>query len=77
MKINELKPSHENLINTLLKDTIGRNLDVFALTELLDTVEGACSIAIDGSWGSGKTFFVKQQENLYTLRKMEKVIWLL
>ena len=56
----ELKPTYENLINTLLKDTIGRDMDVFALAELLDTVENACSIAIDGSWGSGKTFFVKQ-----------------
>ncbi len=60
MKTNELKPTYDNLINTLTKDTIGRNLDVFALAEFLDTIENACSIAIDGSWGSGKTFFVKQ-----------------
>lgn len=60
MKSLEIKPTEENLLNTLLKDTIGRNLDVYALAELLNTVEGSCSIAIDGSWGSGKTFFVKQ-----------------
>lgn len=60
MKSYELKPTQENLLSTLLKDTIGRNLDVYSFAEILDKISESCSIAIDGSWGTGKTFFVKQ-----------------
>ena len=60
MRSYELKPTHENLISVFLKDPIGRNSDVLSFAELLNTVEGNCSISLDGSWGSGKTFFVKQ-----------------
>lgn len=60
MKAYDLKPSYENLLNTLLEDTIDRRADVFRFVEVLNTVEGNLSIALDGNWGSGKTFFVKQ-----------------
>ena len=60
MKSYELKPTHEILIELFQKDPIGRNSDVLSFAELLNTVEGNCSISLDGSWGSGKTFFVKQ-----------------
>ena len=56
----ELKPTYENLLNTFVKDTIGRNKDIFIFSDILNSVSDACPIAIDGSWGSGKTFFVKQ-----------------
>lgn len=60
MKTYDLKPTYENLLEAYRNDSIGRNADVFHFTSILDSIEGACSIAIDGNWGSGKTFFVKQ-----------------
>ena len=60
MKAFDLKPTLDNLITTFKKDTIKRNADIFRFTEILDAIEDSCSIALDGNWGSGKTFFVKQ-----------------
>lgn len=60
MKAYDLKPTYENLLGTYKANTIGRNADVFRFVSILNSVEDACSIAIDGNWGSGKTFFVKQ-----------------
>ena len=45
---------------TLCADTVGRNADVFRFASILNEIDGRCSIAVDGNWGSGKTFFVKQ-----------------
>lgn len=60
MKSYDLKPTFENLFDTYNKNVIGRNADIFRFTEILDSIEDGCSIALDGNWGSGKTFFVKQ-----------------
>jgi len=60
MKSYELKPTYENIFETYKNDTISRNEDVFHFTTILNAVEDGCSIALDGNWGSGKTFFVKQ-----------------
>ena len=60
MKSYELQPTYENLLNTYLNDTIARNIDVFRFAEILNFIDDSCSIALDGGWGSGKTFFVKQ-----------------
>ena len=56
----ELIPTEENLIHTLNKDLLKRNKDLVRFYDLLLAQEGTSSIAIDGRWGSGKTFFVKQ-----------------
>lgn len=60
MKAYDLKPNAENLFETYKRNVIGRNADIFRFTEILDSIEDGCSIALDGNWGSGKTFFVKQ-----------------
>lgn len=60
MKSYELQPTHENIMVTLADNLIDRNKDVFRFTTLLDNIDDSCSIALDGKWGSGKTFFVKQ-----------------
>lgn len=60
MKAYELKPTYENLLNTYIENSIDRNGDIFRFIEVLDSIEDSCSIAVDGNWGSGKTFFVKQ-----------------
>ena len=56
----ELIPTEENLIHTLDKDLLKRDKDLVRFYDLILVQEGASSIAIDGRWGSGKTFFVKQ-----------------
>lgn len=60
MKSYELKPTPENLLNTFWEDTISRNNDIFRFIDILNSVEDCCSIALDGNWGCGKTFFIKQ-----------------
>lgn len=60
MEFYELKSTQDNLCTTYLEDTIGRNQDIKLFAKMLDSLSDSCSIALDGSWGSGKTFFVKQ-----------------
>lgn len=80
MKAYDLKPTHENLMKTFTEDTVGRNIDVLRFVTILNAIEGSCAIALDGNWGSGKTFFVKQtkmvldahNENIQVLTKEDK-----
>ena len=58
----ELKPTFDNLKNFLLKDSVGRNKSIAHFVELLDEIDGNVAIALDDSWGNGKTFFVKQTQ---------------
>ena len=67
MKKLELKATEENIIESLENDAIGRNNEVFNFSELLSTLEGPYSVAIDSEWASGKTFFVKQVKMLLDL----------
>lgn len=60
MKSLELKATYENLIKTLKNDAISRNENIFHFVNILNSIDDSCSIALDGGWGSGKTFFVKQ-----------------
>ena len=60
MKSLELKPIHSNIVSTYLEDSIDRDRDVNAFVDILNAQESSCLIALDGMWGSGKTFFVKQ-----------------
>lgn len=60
MKSYELMPTTQNLLEIFQNDTINRNKDVFYFADILNSLEDSCSIAIDGNWGSGKTFFVHQ-----------------
>lgn len=60
MNTLELMPTEENLIQALNEDILQRNKDLVYFYDLLMAQETAGAIAIDGRWGSGKTFFVKQ-----------------
>ncbi|MCF2553748.1 P-loop NTPase fold protein [Faecalicatena contorta] len=60
MKKYEMLPTEENLIETMYKDIINRNKDIVYFYNILQAQESASTIAIDGRWGSGKTFFVCQ-----------------
>ena len=57
----ELVPTEENLIKTLDEDILGRNKDLVYFYNLLMAQENASTISIEGGWGCGKTFFVKQE----------------
>lgn len=60
MNFYDLAPTNENIYQTFLDDKIGRNPKVFKFISLINRIESSCSISLDGSWGSGKTIFVKQ-----------------
>ena len=64
MKKYTIEPTKENIVKTINEDILGRNEDVKSFYELISAMEDANAIAIDGRWGSGKTFFVKQLELL-------------
>lgn len=61
MKNYSLQPTDKNAIELLKTNPIGRNRSVFRFVELLDNIDGeCCTIAVNGEWGAGKTFFIKQ-----------------
>lgn len=60
MRTYELEPTYNNLFSTYLEDSILRNRDLSYFIDILNTMTDSCSIALNGAWGSGKTFFVKQ-----------------
>lgn len=64
MRSVELKPTRDNLLKTLNDDLLGRNKDVWYFARLCDSQKSSCSIALDGRWGSGKTFFVRHTQLL-------------
>ena len=44
----------------MINDSIGRGEFVRQFVKMLNAIEDNCTIALEGNWGSGKTFFVKQ-----------------
>ena len=58
MRTFDLQPTYENVLTAFEKDILNRNIDVLRFTELLNSIESSCSIALDARWGAGKTFFV-------------------
>ncbi|MEI7962171.1 MAG: P-loop NTPase fold protein, partial [archaeon] len=60
MKPIEIKPTQKNIKKVFLEDTLDRNIEVMRFCTILDSITTGSSIALDGKWGSGKTFFVKQ-----------------
>ena len=64
IKNYELEPTFENVANTFLNDTLKRNNYLYKFYELLNNIDSCFSICMDGAWGCGKTFFVKQAQLL-------------
>lgn len=64
MKSYELQSTSENIMATMVENLIDRNKDLYLFMTLLNNIDDSCSIALDGKWGSGKTFFVKQLKAL-------------
>lgn len=65
MKKAELLPTYPNILESFQQDAIGRNVDLLYFVKLLNSINGAYSIALDGRWGSGKTFFVLQAKMIF------------
>lgn len=55
-----LEPTEENIKETYTKDLLDRKDVVDQFAALLKEEYCPVSVAVDGEWGSGKTFFVKQ-----------------
>ena len=60
----DLKPTNENLTYYLEKDFINRNKYINSLGKLLLNLTTGAIISLDGSWGCGKTIFLKELEYL-------------
>lgn len=60
MKKYELEDSKENIEITIKEDVLNRNKKLVMLCKMLTNLDDNYNITIDGAWGSGKTFFVKQ-----------------
>ena len=57
---HELVPTEDNVISSIKNNKFGRNEYLGHFLNFLDCIHYSCSIAIDGPWGCGKSFFVKQ-----------------
>lgn len=55
-----LDPTLENLLHIMKEDKLKKNQDIVGFIQILQKIDGAFNIALDGSWGTGKTFFIKQ-----------------
>lgn len=63
----ELSPSWENIAKSYLNNPKSRNDAINDFIELIYSVKSHASIAIDASWGSGKTFYIKQTKMIFDL----------
>ena len=72
MKSYDLKPTKENILATLKNDKICRRTYLINFLKFLDNIDTNATISIDGDWGSGKTFFIKQV--IYILLSTNKFI---
>ncbi len=61
---HEELPTDDNVITSILQNKFDRNDFTNHFLCLVDQIEYPCTIAIDGQWGSGKTFFVKQAKTI-------------
>ena len=59
MKSLDKLPTPQNLDEAAQNDILDRNKFIANFIRLLASIEGHYSIALDGRWGSGKTFFIK------------------
>lgn len=70
----EEQDNEDNLIRTMILDPIGRNIELLYFIRLLSSMEnGNKIVAVNGKWGSGKTFFLKQFQLLcnYCAERLE------
>lgn len=64
IKKSTIDPSDQAIFDIISHDTMKRNDDACSFVELLDMSDDFSAIALNGAWGSGKTFFIKQAKIL-------------
>lgn len=60
MKKYELEASEVNIHNSLINDKLGNQEYLSSLIRLISNIDDNGIICVDGDWGVGKTFLVKQ-----------------
>lgn len=63
LKQYNIEPTDENILAALRQDVIGRNTFLSPFLEIIDH-SFVSTLALNGDWGSGKTFFIKQADML-------------
>ena len=69
----ELDINEENIKKTIISDVLERNGSIYNFLNLIYSINTKCTISIDGDWGTGKTFFVKQVEYIMNLLNTSNV----
>lgn len=62
----EKPPTKQNLHSVLQNNSLKRNDALRHFLRFLDRIDYPCAVALDGRWGSGKTFFVKEAQMILT-----------
>ena len=68
----ELDVNEENIKKTIASDVLGRNVSIYNFLKLIYSINTKSTICIDGDWGTGKTFFVKQTELIMNILNYPK-----
>ena len=68
----ELKATDENIENSLITNSLDRNKTIFQFLKILYSLKEQYSLCIDGNWGTGKTFFIKQCVRTIQLLNMDE-----
>lgn len=70
----ELKPTAENIIKTIESDVLGRNNNIKNFVKILYAMNEQNIISLNGDWGTGKTFFIKQVVEVIKCLSLEDYI---
>lgn len=62
MKKLNVEATDENVLNSIMYDDLLRTEDINDFISILENIDYNAFISLDGRWGSGKTFFVRQVE---------------
>lgn len=57
-----IEADKENILSSLEEDTLNRETLLANFVLQLSKAQGPLVISLDAPWGSGKTFFVKQEK---------------
>lgn len=71
MKKYVQEATDKNIWTSIKNNTFGRNKDIKDFIDGLEFIDGSACISLDAKWGDGKTFFVRQIEEVlkYVLAK--------
>lgn len=65
MNSYEIAPTVENVCKSFSEDILGRNAFIKNIVRVIDIFEDNVIIALDGEWGTGKTYTSKHIELVF------------